>query len=78
MREPDTVRDAVQPADHGSAFAVGLGGGDWHDPTVEPAARAEALLAEMTLDEKIGQMTQLEQGSVDPQGVGATCCSARC
>ena len=42
---------------------------DWHDASLPPASRAAALLAEMTLDEKIGQMTQLEQGSVDPQGV---------
>ena len=34
-----------------------------------PAARAAALLAQMTIEEKIGQMTQLEQGSVDPEGV---------
>ena len=30
----------------------------------------------MTIDEKIGQMTQLEKGSVDPEGV-TTCSSAR-
>ena len=42
---------------------------DWHDPGQTPVARAEALLAEMSIDEKIGQMTQLEQGSVQPQGV---------
>jgi beta-glucosidase len=42
---------------------------DWHDPTLPAATRAAALLAEMTIDEKIGQMTQLEEGSVDPQGV---------
>ena len=42
---------------------------DWHDPSPPPEDRAAALLAEMTIDEKIGQMTQLEQGSVDPGGV---------
>ena len=42
---------------------------DWHDATQPVEARVEALLAEMTIDEKIGQMTQLEQGSVDPAGV---------
>jgi beta-glucosidase len=42
---------------------------DWHDASLPPATRAAALLAAMTPDEKIGQMTQLEQGSVDPQGV---------
>jgi beta-glucosidase len=42
---------------------------DWHDATQTPVDRAAALLAEMTIDEKIGQMTQLEQGSVDARGV---------
>ena len=42
---------------------------DWHDASLSPTARASALLAQMTIDEKIGQMTQLEKGSVDPQGV---------
>jgi beta-glucosidase len=42
---------------------------DWHDPGLAPEVRAEALLAAMTIDEKIGQMTQLEKDSVDPAGV---------
>jgi beta-glucosidase len=42
---------------------------DWRDPSVAPETRASALLAEMTVDEKIGQMTQLENGSVDPAAV---------
>ena len=50
---------------------------DWHDPTLPPEVRAEALLAQMTTDEKIGQMTQIEKGSVDPAGRRRTCCSAR-
>lgn len=41
----------------------------WRDPARPPEARAASLLAVMTLDEKIGQMTQLESGSVDPAGV---------
>ncbi|HEX5148188.1 MAG TPA: glycoside hydrolase family 3 N-terminal domain-containing protein, partial [Candidatus Limnocylindrales bacterium] len=41
----------------------------WRDPDLSANARAEALLAVMTLDEKLGQMTQLESGSVDPNGV---------
>ena len=52
-----------------SSPATSAGVGDWRDPTQSPEARTAALLAEMTIDEKIGQMTQLEQGSVDPQGV---------
>lgn len=42
---------------------------DWHDPSLAPADRADALLREMTPAEKIGQMTQLELGSVTPQAV---------
>lgn len=42
---------------------------DWHDPGQSPDARATALVAEMTVEEKIGQMTQLEKDSVEPRGV---------
>jgi beta-glucosidase len=42
---------------------------DYRDPTQPPAARAEALLAQMTLAEKIGQMTQPEKNSVSPEQV---------
>lgn len=31
-------------------------GGDWRDASLPPARRAELLTAEMTLDEKIGQL----------------------
>ncbi len=44
-------------------------GDAYRDPTLAPDVRATALLARMTVDEKIGQMTQLESGSVDPAGV---------
>lgn len=39
------------------------------DATLSPAARAEDLLARMTLAEKIGQMTQIEKNSINPQAV---------
>ena len=42
---------------------------DWHDPGQPATARAAALLAQMTIDEKIGQLTQLEKNSVTPAGV---------
>jgi beta-glucosidase len=42
---------------------------DWRDPSIAPAARADALLRAMTPSEKIGQMTQLELRSVTPQAV---------
>jgi beta-glucosidase len=36
----------------------------WLDASRKPAARAELLLTEMTLEEKVGQMTQAERGAV--------------
>ena len=36
----------------------------WMNASLTPRARAELLLAQMTLDEKIGQMTQAERGAV--------------
>ncbi len=44
---------------------------DWRDATLTPDVRSASLLAAMTMDEKIGQMTQLEKGSVDPAGVAS-------
>jgi beta-glucosidase len=34
------------------------------DASLKPKARAELLLAAMTLEEKVGQMTQAERGAV--------------
>jgi beta-glucosidase len=36
----------------------------WMNAALAPRARAELLLAQMTLEEKVGQMTQAEQGAV--------------
>jgi beta-glucosidase len=36
----------------------------WMDSSLKPRARAELLLAAMTLEEKVGQMTQAERGAV--------------
>jgi beta-glucosidase len=36
----------------------------WMNTSLKPAARAERLLAAMTLEEKVGQMTQAERGAV--------------
>src|SRR5215218_1251186 len=36
----------------------------WMDRSLQPRARAERLLAAMTLEEKVGQMTQAERGAV--------------
>jgi beta-glucosidase len=37
------------------------------DPSSPVSARVEDLLARMTLEEKIGQMTQVEKNSIDPE-----------
>src|SRR5438046_38627 len=49
-------------------------------PASASAAAVEKLLAQMTLKEKIGQMTQLEIGMIsDGQGQSMVCCTrARC
>ena len=65
---PSPVPTASTPAASAPAASPSAGA-DWHDATLAPAARAQALLAQMSIEEKIGQMTQLEQGSVDPKGV---------
>ncbi len=36
----------------------------WMDSSLRPEARARLLLARMTLEEKVGQMTQAERGAV--------------
>jgi beta-glucosidase len=54
---------ANSPEPSGSAVEA------WRDAGLPADDRARALLAVMTADEKIGQMTQLESGSVDPAGV---------
>jgi beta-glucosidase len=41
----------------------------YQDPSQPVEARVEDLLARMTLDEKIGQMTQVENNSIQPEAV---------
>ena len=64
-----TTQTSPSPVPTASAPAASSATADWHDASLAPAARAQALLAQMTIEEKIGQMTQLEKGSVDPEGV---------
>lgn len=42
---------------------------DYTDPTLPLPQRVDALLAQMTLAEKIGQMTQIEHNSIRPEQV---------
>ena len=42
------------------------------DPTNSVTVRVDDLMSRMSLDEKIGQMTQAEKGSVTPAGVAAS------
>src|SRR5215213_6857108 len=47
-----------------SAAGAGTAARPWMDRSLTPQARAERLLAAMTLEEKVGQMTQAERGPV--------------
>jgi beta-glucosidase len=47
-----------------AAGGAGAGTRPWMDSSLRPKARAELLLAAMTLEEKVGQMTQAERGAV--------------
>jgi beta-glucosidase len=47
-----------------SAAAAGAAARPWMDRSLKPQARAERLLVAMTLEEKVGQMTQAERGAV--------------
>src|SRR5664279_5691242 len=46
-------------------------GRPWLDATRSVEDRVAALLGQMTLDEKIGQMTQIEKNSIDPANTAA-------
>src|SRR5918993_1776923 len=46
------------------AGTAGGGGRPWMDASLKARERAELLLAAMTLEEKVGQMTQAERGAV--------------
>ena len=46
-----------------------LGRFPYQDPSLPTADRVEDLLARMSLDEKIGQMTLVEKDSIQPEGV---------
>ena len=50
---------------------VSCGKGDWKDATAPAAERAKALLKEMTLEEKVGQMCQYVAPCYVPPGQGS-------
>ena len=50
---------------------VGCTSKDWKDSSLSPAERAKALLAQMTLEEKIGQMCQYVGPCYVPPGQGS-------
>src|ERR671910_1796447 len=47
-----------------SVAGPAAGGRPWMDASLKARERAELLLAAMTLEEKVGQMTQAERGAV--------------
>jgi beta-glucosidase len=55
----------------GSASASGSATRPWMDGSKTVDQRVASLLSAMTLDEKIGQMTQIETGGVDPAGTAS-------
>jgi len=63
---PAAPASAPAGASSPSSAASGSSARTWLDTTKTVDQRVALLLAQMTLDEKIGQMTQIENGSVDP------------
>jgi len=55
---------APSAAGAGAATGAGAAARPWLDRSLKPTVRAERLLAAMTLEEKVGQMTQAERGAV--------------
>ncbi len=66
-----TSTPSMPPGGSASGPPSSLPASAWRDPSQPAETRATALLGDMTVEEKIGQMTQLEQGSVDPAGVAS-------
>src|SRR5919204_6437551 len=58
LAAPVPARATPQPT------ASGLAQRPWMNASLPPRVRAELLLARMTLEEKVGQMTQAERGAV--------------
>ena len=54
-----------------AVLMVSCGKGDWRDATAPAAERAKALLKEMTLEEKVGQMCQYVAPCYVPPGQGS-------
>ena len=59
----------ASPSPPPAASAAPSGEPAYLDPALPIEARVDDLLGRMTIDEKIGQLTLLENGSVDPAGV---------
>lgn len=64
------VIDAVGPTSTAAA-STGEGQPLYLDASADTQARVDDLLARMTLEEKIGQMTQVEKNSMPPEDVAA-------
>ncbi|HEY7132929.1 MAG TPA: glycoside hydrolase family 3 protein [Candidatus Limnocylindrales bacterium] len=65
---PSGSAPATAPAS-ASAPTGSAGAAVYLDPAAPVEARVEDLLGRMTVEEKIGQLTLIENGSVDPAGV---------
>jgi beta-glucosidase len=63
---PGTSNAASNGASNAAASGSATSDRPWMDATKTVDERVAALLGQMTLDEKIGQMTQIEKNAIDP------------
>lgn len=66
---PPSSSPVVSPASPAASPGSSAAAAAWRDATAPIDDRVAALLAAMTLPEKIGQMTLVEKGSIEPDGV---------
>ena len=68
---PSATASGSPAASGPSASGSAVSDGAWLDATKPVDERVTALLGQMTLDEKIGQMTQVEKNAIDPANAAA-------
>ncbi|MGC8873467.1 MAG: glycoside hydrolase family 3 protein [Chloroflexia bacterium] len=70
------MRACQLPPSSGVRCAPSPGKAPYRNPHLPVPERVEDLLARMTLEEKIGQMTLVEKGSIRPEEIGVRCIGA--
>ena len=66
---PSVPPSGATATDGPASSSSAASGAPYRDPSLPIDARLDDLIARMTLDEKIGQVTLIENGSIDPAGV---------